>query len=408
MLKLKRLRVERFRSLVKGTELSFSDGINIVLGQNGTGKTTLLKLISMVVRSDFSSLAKEEFAIEYELSDTSNKGIIVVVQNERTTTARASKPLSTRESFHPSAQVLERDDRRQLLYFDAERGLSVEGAPPHGVVGVPAPVERGFLFWYIAQLPKQEFPLFRDIAKAGNAYRIDESLDLFRAITSNESPVGDILIGQQLMWQANLFAPPLISDEMLRKLEVWHQPTKPDYTFKNTDLTVIDTIKNIMGFHAADLRVDVAEKRDPATLQLGNFTFRFWWQDDTFITHEQLSYGQKRLLFFFYYLACNTDVVIADELVNGLHHRWIATSVEAIGPRQAFLTSQNPLLLDYIPITSTDEVRRSFVLCRSAPREGPPGWIWENMSEGDAQELYNAYEVGVEHVSEILQSRGLW
>ena len=237
---------------------------------------------------------------------------------------------------------------------------------------------------------------------------IDESLDLFRAITSNESPVGDILIGQQLMWQANLFAPPLISDEMLRKLEVWHQPTKPDYTFKNTDLTVIDTIKNIMGFHAADLRVDVAEKRDPATLQLGNFTFRFWWQDDTFITHEQLSYGQKRLLFFFYYLACNTDVVIADELVNGLHHRWIATSVEAIGPRQAFLTSQNPLLLDYIPITSTDEVRRSFVLCRSAPREGPPGWIWENMSEGDAQELYNAYEVGVEHVSEILQSRGLW
>ena len=76
--------------------------------------------------------------------------------------------------------------------------------------------------------------------------------------------------------------------------------------------------------------------------------------------------------------------------------------------RQAFLTSQNPLLLDYLPITSADEVRRSFVLCRSEPREGRPGWIWENMSEGDAQELYNAYEVGVEHVSEILQSRGLW
>jgi hypothetical protein len=30
------------------------------------------------------------------------------------------------------------------------------------------------------------------------------------------------------------------------------------------------------------------------------------------------------------------------------------------------------------------------------------------MSEEDAAELHRAYEVGVEHVSEILQSRGLW
>lgn len=34
--------------------------------------------------------------------------------------------------------------------------------------------------------------------------------------------------------------------------------------------------------------------------------------------------------------------------------------------------------------------------------------IWENMSEEDAEELFSAYQVGVEHVSEILQSRGLW
>ena len=136
--------------------------------------------------------------------------------------------------------------------------------------------------------------------------------------------------------------------------------------------------------------------------------FRFWWEDGTFITHERLSYGQKRLVAFFYYLACNPQIVIADELVNGLHHRWITAAIEAIGQRQAFLTSQNPLLLDYIPITSAAEVRRSFVLCRGEPRDGRPGWIWENMSEDDAQELFGAYGVGVEHVSEILQSRGLW
>jgi len=144
-------------------------------------------------------------------------------------------------------------------------------------------------------------------------------------------------------------------------------------------------------------------------MQLSNLVFRFWWEDGTFITHEHLSYGQKRLLTFFYYLECNPDIVIADELVNGLHHRWITASIEAIGQRQAFLTSQNPLLLDYIPITSADEVRRSFILCRAEPRVGErPGWTWDNMSAEDAGELFSAYEVGVEHVSEILQSRGLW
>jgi hypothetical protein len=165
----------------------------------------------------------------------------------------------------------------------------------------------------------------------------------------------------------------------------------------------------MMGFNSAELRVVVTEQPRGTNVQVSNLVFRFWWEDGTFITHDRLSYGQKRLVTFFYYLACNPDIVIADELVNGLHHRWITASIEAIGQRQAFLTSQNPLLLDYIPVTSAEEARRSFVLCRGEPRPGGrPGWIWENMSAEDAAELFSAYGVGVEHVSEILQSRGLW
>jgi len=93
MLKLRRLRVERFRSLARGAELLFSDGINVLLGQNGTGKTTLLELISMVVRSDFSSLAKEEFAIEYELSVPEGENIIVVVRNARVVMQQLQVPV---------------------------------------------------------------------------------------------------------------------------------------------------------------------------------------------------------------------------------------------------------------------------------------------------------------------------
>ena len=141
----------------------------------------------------------------------------------------------------------------------------------------------------------------------------------------------------------------------------------------------------------------------------GSPTFRFQFgEGGDMVVHDRLSYGQKRLLTFFCYLDMCPDVVIADELVNGLHHAWITAAVDAIGQRQSFLTSQNPLLLDYLPITSAEQARDSFIFCKSERRDRRPRWIWENMSAEDAAELFAAYGAGIEHVSEILQSRGLW
>lgn len=410
MLKLKRLRVERFRSLARGAELSFSDGINVVLGQNGTGKTTLLELVSMVVRSDFSSIAKEEFSIEYELSVADGESIIVSVRNERATQelGQTSIEFGAREIFKPSAEVLRGADRYRMLRYDPAHGLSKVDEPELGPAGMFTPVEPGFLAFYLASTRTFRQGFFRDLLQAGTAYRFDESLDLFKRLTGAGDPFRNIFLAEH-RWVPHPFFPPFVPDSIVQKLEKSYQPTKPDYAMTHDDLSLLATLKDMMGFVASDLRVDLTEKRDPAVVEIGKLVFRFWWQDGAFITHEHLSYGQKRLLMFFYYLACNSDIVIADELVNGLHHRWITTSTEAIGQRQAFLTSQNPLLLDYIPITSADEVRRSFVLCRAEPRVGErPGWIWENMSKEHAAELFSAYQVGVEHVSEILQSRGLW
>jgi energy-coupling factor transporter ATP-binding protein EcfA2 len=409
MLKLRRLRVERFRSLTRDAELSFSDGVNVLLGQNGTGKTTLLELISMVVRSDFSTLAKEEFALEYELAVPEGESIVVTVRNDRVAMEQVQTPveLGAREVFRSSAEVLGGADRRRLLRYDAELGLFVEGATPTGPAGTLGPVDRNFLLFFVARVPAFDDGLIHHLLRAGNALRLDESLDLFRRVTGTGDLAGDIRISRG-QWSTNPYAPPLVPDSLVQQLRGSYEPQKPDYSFTHSDLDFLATLKDRMGFSASELRVDVTEKRSPASVQLGNLVFRFWWEDGTFITHERLSYGQKRLVAFFYYLACNPDTVVADELVNGLHHRWITAAIEAIAQRQAFLTSQNPLLLDYVPVTSAAEVQRSFVLCRGEPRDGRPGWIWENMSEDDAQELFSAYGVGVEHVSEILQSRGLW
>lgn len=407
MLKLKRLRVERFRSLARGTELSFSDGINVVLGQNGTGKTTLLELISMVVCSDFSTLATEEFALEYELSAPEGENIIVVIQNELA--GQVPIDLGARETFRLSAEILGGADRRRLLYYDAGNGVSVGDEPPQSSAHLLGPEDRGFLVASLDKLPSSFRHFLSYLMVSTNALRFDESLDLFRRITGAGDPIGTLGITKKRVWIPNPFFSSLTPHSLVQQLMQSEEPHKADYSFSDRELSFLTVLNGMMGFNASELRVDVTKSNVGSSVQIGNLLFRFWWSDGDFITHERLSYGQKRLLTFFYYLASNNDIVIADELVNGLHHRWITTSIEVIGERQAFLTSQNPLLLDYIPITSADEVRRSFVLCRAEPRVGErPGWIWENMSEEDAAELFNAYQVGVEHVSEILQSRGLW
>ena len=56
--KLKHLKIHQYRNVRPGTELRFDDGINLVLGQNASGKTTLLSLLSAVSRSTFTELSE--------------------------------------------------------------------------------------------------------------------------------------------------------------------------------------------------------------------------------------------------------------------------------------------------------------------------------------------------------------
>ncbi|MFZ6177987.1 AAA family ATPase [Nannocystis pusilla] len=65
MVKLKRLKILKYRNVKPGTELHFDDGVNLILGQNASGKTTLLALLSVVTRSSFEGIKDEDFELEY-------------------------------------------------------------------------------------------------------------------------------------------------------------------------------------------------------------------------------------------------------------------------------------------------------------------------------------------------------
>jgi len=59
MVRLTRLRIDRFRNVKPGTDLRFGPTFNVLLGKNATGKSTLLDLIAAVTNDDLSPYAKE-------------------------------------------------------------------------------------------------------------------------------------------------------------------------------------------------------------------------------------------------------------------------------------------------------------------------------------------------------------
>ena len=127
------------------------------------------------------------------------------------------------------------------------------------------------------------------------------------------------------------------------------------------------------------------------------------------IPHNQLSFGEKRLLAFLLELHANPHTIIVDELANGMHHSWLDACVELLEEfeTQAFLTSQNPLLLDSIPLSrETFASAHTLVVCELDDESGQ--MVWRNLSEAETEDFFRSYDVGLQHISEIMRDKGLW
>jgi AAA domain, putative AbiEii toxin, Type IV TA system len=184
-----------------------------------------------------------------------------------------------------------------------------------------------------------------------------------------------------------------------------------DIVASHTRLDFLGKAVRLFGFDGGEmylrlLKKDVEDTRE--TVTYGNFFFRFTVEHEYVIVQDALSYGQKRLLSFLYYIAANDDIIIADELVNGMHYDWIEACLDEISDRESFLTSQNPLLLDFLPFESPEEVQKSFILCSLAKAEHRSQMVWKNMPEEEARSFFRSYKTKALQVSEILRSSGLW
>jgi energy-coupling factor transporter ATP-binding protein EcfA2 len=410
-----------------GTELQFDPGHNIVLGRNGAGKTTLLNLIAAVTAGTLRGFDREQFDLDFEL-DAGDVHVVAAVRNEPR--AKSGELLNSfDDEADPEADADDVEELASHFHFTASAVFSADGklykcTSSRGGIRVavdgadvgntdePATSDEFLIDLARAVLEvnagadRKSHPLFALLRLlfplARNLRRLDESLETFGLLTSYRALIRTTQRHTFLRFG-------FLSDE-LRKALVAAFAASPDAKTAPIILRrvpFLEQVAKLFGYVACSVTLPLRRKQtinDVTYYHYGAMIFAFESANGNVITHERLSYGQKRLLSFFYYAAANPHVIVADELVNGLHHGWIEQALTSLEGRQAFLTSQNPLLLDHLAFGSVEEAANRFICCEGDDAE----LRWTNLTHVQADRFYRAYAAGIQYVGEILRQENLW
>lgn len=387
MAKLRRLRIEKFRNVVPGTELRFHDGLNVVLGQNGAGKTSLLELCAMALSSDFSRLEDGELAITYDIESPHGVlGVDVQVRRDWSYRARLEAPdhaeLGRIEAGPLSASA---------ILPGAAEPIAVPNTPPHEPFFLSPAL--GQLTAYAADPDRVRIAGIHASARR-IVDRFDEALGAFEVMTGNGTADDHVTGGRYVAFlqygdpsapeQVSLVSTAVrVPEAVARHIEA--EPVivgDEQLILKHWRLPFLERTIQLCGFvdgHMTLARQSLRPLPGGVEVRYGDLFFNFSLDDGTVITHRDLSYGEKRLFSFLYHLALNGDVVVADDLGNSLSAEWIEACVQEIGDRQAFLTIRSPALLDLLPLESAEPSRRSLVRCTRERRDGKSVMVWENL-----------------------------
>lgn len=428
------LSIMRFREVAPGTRLEFAPGINLVLGMNGSGKTTLLDLIAACVRGDFRTYADETFELSYGLRAGAKVYEFCVSNLEVEADPALREVLRDMPRASPTrraiASVIERDGARERSKVEVTRDRvvrSVDGQSevlelPHYLLA-PLELSLPVAIWFMGiRRTHNEWRLddpeerFGGVDSMRDVVRFDEALGFFLTVTTQRSDDAYAFAVMDGPTSASLL-PRMATPRGFAEAAYALQSQSTDRTFRLDEqhLPVLGHIAEVAGFERVAMVFSAPEERvqnDHIVSFYRSPDFLCTRGDGQVVRHNHLSFGQKRLLAFFYYVACTPDVVVADELVNGLHHGWIARCLHEIGDRQAFLTSQNPLLVDMMTFRGADELRRSFVVCRADHEPNDPRrrliLRWLPLDVQQAEEFAGLLSVDVQPASEILLAMGLW
>ncbi len=420
MLQLTWLKIHKFRNVKPGTELHFGPKFNVLLGKNASGKTTLLELIVAILNDSVWQHGAEDaqdFELEYRQSSADYTFCVA-------TAVVADEASSTTDEILPNLGIVDRrpktrtwsvavtDKQNRPIFACAIQGNSGrfrfgEGEERAFTVDDTSSWNMASAFLMGSEQATSDDeksvvrPLWlpRVLGVVHNwAPRFDEALGAFERLNVAGPRIGGS--------PGSFFFPRVITMMLNERLK----KDSEDYArpFDFGDVPELARLLPLLGFAKAELRPQL-EKRTSnggTTYEFEGVNLVFGRASGDLIRADLLSFGQKRLLSFYWYLAVRGDLpIVADELANGLHHEWIEACVTELTERQSFLATQNPLLLDYLPAGTPDT---TLIHCSTDSTNGHGSMAWRNFSDEEQQRLDDACTVGIQQVSEILRSEGLW
>jgi energy-coupling factor transporter ATP-binding protein EcfA2 len=418
MVKLHWLQVNTFRSVKPGTRLTFNDGYNVLLGQNGTGKTTMLNLISAAVSSDFEDIKDADFDLSYQLASDEASATVSIKNERRPLPSPSPTPVFFTEiklALHDKTFLIitVNGDWVIVQYVEDERTtLNKRFDSDH--------IRQFQLASWIFRavdpriLSNKETrdaarKLLTELFTTKPTLRLDETLYYQNGIGDFTFEVFNRHDGVTFLHTLNdphrLFFGP--AQEFVQMLQA--NPDRARVALDSTQVPFLQEVIRVLDFESAEAVMELQETtrlEDDELLRFANLQFFFTHRAGWKTSDKHLSHGQRRVLALMHYLATTRAIAIVDELVNGLHHRWTRECLEALGSRQVFVASQNPLLLDHLAFQSAEEVRSTFILCRW--EQGSEQLVWEHMTHEAAEDFFASYKVGFQGVGELLRSKGLW
>jgi hypothetical protein len=424
--------IRKLGNVAPGTELRFSKNNIVLLGKNGTGKTTLLNAIVAICGCDWDAFGDEDFDLSFTMSLRFTCELRVHMKS--TVEKPSEVPDDSAQGALLSA-LLSKSRKRELHIEARRRDLGIQAtirSTGEGTVYTfpdgtqesleTKPTSGWMILAGLAFLRKPTdgdvrspfFDAFTELVFVENRLRrFDEGLDYFRQLTNQHSLNGlhlEVSPTSDSDFMVDLFSTRLLSVPLAKHLLDDFKPENEQYNFlfgSSIELPYLRLFCSLTGFDRASMTLPLDERRktgDKERLVFKPVRFAIHRKGEI-IGHDHWSFGQRRLVAFLHYLETNEGLVVVDELVNGMHYDWIKQCLAALAGRQAFLSSQNPLLFDFLEFSSVDDVAERFIVCAC---DEESRFVWRNMSPDDAREFYGVYETGVQHVSEILRTRGYW
>lgn len=421
MLKLQFLKINHYANVLPGTELRLDANVNLILGASATGKTTLLGLLVALASTDFAGLENEAFDLVYEITDGLFTAIVAISGSgppERS--ALDGLPEPTGYAYRIGIHRSDGDAVCEISGTPDTLLVRVSGSEPRRLPPSP-PFRRGFLSHVLRQPPAASlfFGAWQLFNACGTASRFDESLDCFLAMTGRVPTLPGVAlphpaeavfsfdprasIRSSTLYSVDHYLPAGAIDRAI--VDAHRSPAGETYVDADADtassaalasLGFLRCAAQVLGFRGASFHPDISSYRhDRATGKLHyavrGFTFRFTRIDGTTIHHDRLSFGQKRLLALFYYLAASEHFVIADEVVHGIHPSWIPACMQAIGQRQCFLTGQDRRILPHLGLDSVTRVQARLITCEAVAIDGNESLRWRNIPADAADAMFRQH-----------------